>query len=350
MSARSSLPPSAARLQLRSCRGVATQAAVALDEAHAVPLSTISSQSPVTVPDETQAALLQCRLEPVPGPAGTQWWLRNLGSTLRCTVNALVLDVGDALPLQDGDTIELGLLQIGFQAQPSRPAAAPPPAIDAAFRLTDLGQLAAPVHRQMLPPATMADPFDGIVDAFHARVAGPLGAPSLPATSAAPVEPAEPAPADAAASALSDTDGVMDGLHRQYLRLMQNPNDPQMAGRWNAPAVPSGPRAPSFDELTRQAQSRDLYDILGHTGAIDPILERLDTLSDRDILQPPETVDVLRLFAPVHRPASEEALPGVTRRDHHRITADSAMHLQAGVATPAPSPDPAPAPSPNRRP
>ena len=308
------LPPSpTARLQLISCRGVTTSAVLALD-GQALSLGALADLSPVAVPQDTRAALQQCRVQPAAGANGTPWWLRNLGCTLRCTVNAASIGVGEALHLQDGDIIELGLVQIRFQAGASAPlsatpTAATPPAPDGpAFRLTDLGHLAAPTSWRSSPAPGAEAPFAGIVDAFdgHEPASAPGDAEPAPAPrQATPTPGVDDVPEPAA-----DHTGVMESLHRQYLRLMQNPNDPQMAGRWAAPDVPVQSRAPSFEELSRQAASRDLYDILGHTTAIDPILQRLDTLSEHDILQPPATVDVLRLFAPAHRPRHRRGAAG----------------------------------------
>lgn len=350
----------AARLQLISCRGVPAPAVLQLEEGQALSLQAIADRSPLAVPSDTLAALQQCRVEPAAGSSGTQWWLRNLDCRLRCAVNASSLGVGEALPLRDGDLIELGLVQIGFQAGAYAPAAATAPmapmplpgapgapsATDTAlFRLTDLVQLAAPASWQPTSPATVDTPFAGIADAFDGQAAKP----PQPHTGAA-------LPAMASADAgdqpehMSHPAGVMEALHRQYLRLMLNPNDAQMAGRWATPEVGVHALAPSFDELRQQAVSRDLYDILGHSAAIDPILERLDTLSEHDILRPPAPVDVLRLFAPTDRSSTEAGLPGLTRRDHHGITADSAMRLQAGVDGPTATTAAAPTPTPRTEP
>lgn len=357
-------PSTAAWLQLISCRGVPAPAVLQLEEGQALSLQAIADQSPVAVPADTLAALQQCRVEPAAGSSGTQWWLRNLDCTLRCAVNASSLGVGEALPLRDGDLIELGLVQIGFQVGAYAPAATTAPAAPMAlsgaagapgapdtalFRLTDLVQLAAPASWHPTSPAQADTPFAGIADAFDGQAAKPpqphIGAP-LPATT--------PAGADDTHESTAHPPGVMEALHRQYLRLMQNPNDPQMAGRWATPELGVHALAPSFDELRQQAVSRDLYDILGHSAAIDPILERLDTLSEHDILRLPAPVDVLRLFAPTERSSTEAGLPGLTRRDHHGVTADSAMRLQAGADGPTANatsvPDPAPTPTPRTEP
>jgi hypothetical protein len=319
-----------------------------LEEGQALSLQAVANRSSLALPADTLAALQQCRVEPATGSADTQWWLRNLDCTLHCAVNATSLGVGEALPLHDGDLIELGLVQIGFEAGTHAPAAAtapaaPMPAPDTAlFRLTDLVQLAAPASWQ---PATADTPFAGIADAFDGQAAKPPQPHSdahRPATA--------PAGSDDQPESTPHPADVMGALHRQYLRLMQNPNDPQMAGRWATPEVGARPLAPSFDELRQQAASRDLYDILGHGAAIDPILEQLDSLSEHDILRPPAPVDVLRLFAPTDRSSTEARLPGLTRRDHHGITADSAMRLQAGADGPTATANPAPTPRTEPRP
>lgn len=336
-----SAPSTAVHLQLVSCRGVASSAVLPLG-GQACSLQAVAALSSVAVPADTQVALQQCRVEPAEDSVGTPWWLRNLGSAQRCTVNASALGAGETVPLQDGDLIELGLVQIVFRTGTSRPAAtsaaattvaslSPSPASGIpAFRLTDLVQQAQPAAWQAAFVAQDDAPFADIVDAFDGLGAGLSPPFSVPL----PQEPAAAQAHDGPEPALP-ADGVMDHLHQQYLRLMRSPHDPQMAGRWATQEVAVRSQAPGFDELRRQAASRDLYDILGHSAAIDPILQGLDTLSESDILRPAARVDVLRLFAPAERPHADAALPGLTRSDHHRTTADSAMRLQAGTAEPA---------------
>lgn len=332
--------PPTTRLRLVSCRGVPAHAVLPLD-GPPLSLHLIADLSPVAVPAETRSALEQCRIEPATGHSGVQWWLRNLGSTLRCGVNAAGLAPGEAVQLRDGDVVELGLVQIAFQSGEPTPTGAPLPAETAqaggasGFRLADLGQPAGASPWQDALPQQGDSPSADIVDAFDAYRAAPPQQPMrLHGQAAASVEIAElsePPP---------PTEGILEALHQQYLRLMRNPNDPQMAGRWAAPDVAVLAVAPGFEELRQQAASLDLYDILGHGNAIDPILQGLDTLSEHDILKPEAHIDVLRLFAPVDRPGIRSELPGLTRRDHHGLTADSAWQLQAAVQGTASAPSP----------
>lgn len=366
-----------ARLRLISCRGVAIDVPVALNQ-QILALDAVCDLSPISVPEETRAALRQCQVTSVQGPAGAQWWLRNLDCNVHCTVNSVRLAAGEGLYLQDGDVIELGLVQIGFQvrepdlrmaleAEPSHASDVKvPSAADAqgqanvlAFQLTDLNQLAEASSWHAQTQRLAHDPFADILDAVdgqkstayngHSSAATePLQVPMDFAAStngsasfSAPHPPSvgsdQAAQGTLWAAPMPASVGVMDALHRQYLRLMQDPNDLQLASNWDAQAERITPKAPSFNELMHQTAHHDIYDILGHSASIEPILAQLDTLSGTNILQTPAHVDVLRLFAPAHHQGVEAGLPSLTRRDHHGVTADSAMQLDGGVSGSTPT-------------
>jgi hypothetical protein len=92
--------------------------------------------------------------------------------------------------------------------------------------------------------------------------------------------------------------------------------------------------------------SHSLDDLLGQTHSIASVMEGLDTLGAVDVLAPEPFDSVMHLFAPEHlrehTPDSLEALvqrslPGLTRREHHSLSLDSAMPFTGGEDQPPPT-------------
>jgi len=146
-------------------------------------------------------------------------------------------------------------------------------------------------------------------------------------------------PVDAAAD-------VMRHLHAEYLRLMHNPGEPVAAMNWSLRDNPPQRDEQTLHDLTQDAaRFESLYDILGHGADIQTILDSLDTLSDTNLLAEDPKVNVLRLFAPDDLLMQETRLPGLTLREHHALSADSAAALDlmrpdqraGGTSRPSPS-------------
>lgn len=89
-------------------------------------------------------------------------------------------------------------------------------------------------------------------------------------------------------------------------------------------ATPSDKGA--LEDLTRHASRYEsLYTLLGDRVAIDDVMAGLDPLGAQDLLQPEPPQSILHLFAPPLSVPDSPALPTLTLREHHVITADSAF-------------------------
>lgn len=161
---------------------------------------------------------------------------------------------------------------------------------------------------------------------------------ALPTAEPNDLDPDEPVDASA---------DVMRHLHAEYLRLMHNPGEPEAAMNWSLRDNPPERADQALHDLTKDAERfESLYDILGQGANIQTILDGLDTLSDTNLLAEDPKVNVLRLFAPDDLLMQEARLPGLTLREHHALSADSAAALDlmradqrvAGSSHPRPSP------------
>lgn len=376
-------------LQLRLIRshGDAADAAWPLVPGRDLTMDDAFAASHVAVASEQLAEAGQCRVHSAgatPG-GGAVWWLSNGSSDLVCTVNQQRLARGERVRLNEGDTVELGLLQFVVEArapathaagradmpvaetsQSSTPTRGPD--VYADFELTDLLRaepasrradgstqqaLQAKASRQLID--AHANPFTDITDVSYridvvqpdaSLTAAPLSAEQPhegPEAVQAMVEPNDlvaDAPVDAAAD-------VMRHLHAEYLRLMHNPGEPVAAMNWSLRDNPPERADQALHDLTKDAERfESLYDILGHGAGIQTILDSLDTLSDTNLLAEDPKVNVLRLFAPEDLLMQETRLPGLTLREHHALSADSAAALDlmrpdqraGGASHPGPSP------------
>jgi hypothetical protein len=334
----------------------------------------------VAIAPDQVAAAERCSVHSkgvLPGGAPL-WWLANEGAELVCTVNQRRLAHGEEVRLNDGDAIELGLLHFvieTYQAhgQPphladTHPANAPSPTpptpptasqgadAHARFELTDLlrgddalhaveaaAHTAAHARHHRQSVVAHADPFNDIADtAYRLDVAAPVTTLPLDPTAALPSPPGgnavdgaitDPATgADETGETGAASAEVLRHLHAEYLRLMHNPNEPTSAMDWSLHDPRNGGSGPrgehALHDLTQDAERfESLYDILGHGANIESIMSGLDTLTDTDLLADDPKVNVLRLFAPADLLMQEAGLPGLTRREHHALSADSAAAL-----------------------
>lgn len=303
-----------------------------------------------TWPEEQGKALAQCSVSPQLGSHPMQWWLSNVASPLTCAVNAVQLAHNEGVLLQPGDVIELGLLRIQFELavvdlqEASRlepkflevTPVAPHEShdIDPNFQLIDLLQVGTNSTRHASSRQDWHDPVADIVDAVNIRsesgqapIFTHTPAPTKHTEASAAATDHAVSPKALRATEFQGIDEVMGNLHKQYLHLMQNPHDAQFQSNWKTQGPTTSTQAKSFDHWVSDAKHLAIYDILGHSKNIDPILSQLDVLSEANILRPPEHVDVLRQFAPETLKVQAAALPSLTRREHHHITADSALNL-----------------------
>ena len=93
--------------------------------------------------------------------------------------------------------------------------------------------------------------------------------------------------------------------------------------------------------------SSSLDDLLGQQHGIDSVIQGLDPLGGADVLAPESFDSVMHLFAPdgLRAPVQESlqklvqhSLPGLTQREHHSMSLDSAMPFTGGEHSAAPSP------------
>ncbi|MBP7564780.1 MAG: TagK domain-containing protein [Burkholderiaceae bacterium] len=255
-----------------------------------------------------------------------------------CAVNGEPLPPGRRVPLQAGDEVQVGLLRLGFVAPrevevwPALPASAADAKAraaaqggDAAASFTGRGALPFGIHDALADAPTSADGADTARRANDA--------------------------ADAADTHAGDA--VLGELHRRYHATLVDPAamGSQAAWRneaaWTGASIGPGPDA--FEALIPSSGAeRSLHDLLAAPDAMDALIARADALGEGDLLGDEPAESVLHLFAPASAPcgpagqsdgfeallgapsaaaAPHEALPGLTRREHHLPAADSALRL-----------------------
>jgi len=306
------------QLRLMRSHGIETSVVLPMVAGREVDLTAAWATSPVPVPDAQRTAMAHCRISHADTAAGGGvWWLTNDSAELVCVLNQRRLREGETLSLNDGDVLELGLMR--FAVERCEPAFPPQsvPVPYAEFELTNLLLLERTGH----PIDAHDSPFSDITDiAYRLDVVAPDAA-------AAAAE----AGTDTATDELLDVKGpdLMRRLHAQYLRAMRNPHEVEPVDEWHQELARAPGKSNALEDLTQRAIGFDsLYDILGHGGTIGTVLEGLDTLTHYDLLGAEPAVNVLRLFAPADLVMQASGLPGLTRREHHLLSADSAAHLE----------------------
>ena len=358
-------------LQLRLVRshGVETSIVLPMLAGRDVDLAVAWDASPVPVPDAQRAAMAQCRIGHAAQTSDTArsdagpWWVANGSAELACTVNQQRVRHDETLGLNEGDVLELGLMRfvVERQAQPAVEA----PLHYNGFELTNLLQIertgnpvdaftnSAQTHASRPLIDAHERPFSDIadvawrLDAVAPEVVRGQDATSLAASSEMPSAKGDPGAVgsnelDAGGNDLPEARAVdpLQRLHAQYLRLMHNPHEVAPLDGWNPELARASGKASELEDLTLRAVGFDsLYDILGQGGTIGTVLEGLDTLSDYELLGAEPGVDVLRLFAPAGLAMRESGLPGLTRREHHMLSADSAAHLEQSASPPFTTPE-----------
>lgn len=121
---------------------------------------------------------------------------------------------------------------------------------------------------------------------------------------------------------------LLDRLHEEFVAAASDPL--QLGGpvEWQRPGPRFADGAPTLDELREQAAPfRLMRDVLLPRVGIDALIDGLDAFGADDPAQLPSRVDVLQLFAPDLHSAASAWLPGLTRREHHAVSIDSAMSI-----------------------
>jgi predicted component of type VI protein secretion system len=242
------------------------------------------------------------------------WCLSNHTGPLSCAVNRVPLLSGCDRTLQCGDEIEVGLirLRVHIESMPNAAAAsqADPPAQVAPEHTADRFDLAT---LDVEPaPDTPGDFIDLIASVPWHLVEAQAGVD-------APV---------------AQTPDPLEALHAQYLEKLRNPLHVEEGTAWQD--LLHGDRAALANPLQHWMQiagtQTSVEEVLGQPSDIDAVMAQLDALGDSDVLAPPPFDNVLRLFAPdgVRHPGPRgigQALPSLTRREHHSLAPDSAVPL-----------------------
>jgi predicted component of type VI protein secretion system len=320
-----------------------------------------------------------CSLQRV-GPLDQPVWiLSNSSPDLVCTVNQRVLATGSQVRLDHGDEIELGLTRFAVYLERSAdlPGMADvlerdPPATDAhahelaAFELTDLDALAdvsklTEGERYGLSRADFGDlisltPEERAVPAAVPEVLPPKAPePSLAEALAAGTSPSYSekvsdllaqfsAGVEAPKHEQALVDDPLQALHTQYLAKLRDPVHGDDQDLWND--IVRGDHTKHADPMQQWMQAagpgHSLDDLLGQPHSIASVIQGLDALGAVDVLAPEPFDSVMHLFSPEHlrEPAPDaldtleklvqRSLPGLTRREHHSLSLDSAMPFTGG--------------------
>jgi hypothetical protein len=161
---------------------------------------------------------------------------------------------------------------------------------------------------------------------------------------AAEVQPApEDAPAQASAAPPEPTpdSDPLQALHARYLTRLRYPERDDAQDLWQD--LVRGEQSKQADPMQQWMQAagtaQGLDDLLGQSQHIASVMDGLDALGESDVLAPEHFDSVMHLFAPadLRQPAPEaqqtqmqHKLPGLTRREHHNLSVDSAMPFTGG--------------------
>jgi len=274
------------------------------------------------------------------------WQLRNGSYTLMCARNGRRVRAGAVVPVAVGDTLELGLLRFVLEqgAQEARKApermpvaleaqtvqlgvpedrnigSASPQAVD----LRALDDQGSDEGRRIDP---LADPF-GVLD-----IAGARSRPAADTLAALlgerPRLEARTAPSAGPSLDAGPADVLLDGLHEEFVRVVQDPG--QLAGRtpWEGFVAFGTEAAPTLEELSRQAEAYPLLrDILLPREGIDQVIEAFEPFARSGLLDVEPSQELLGMFAPELARETRVLLPSLTRREHHELSPDS--HVRIG--------------------
>jgi hypothetical protein len=298
-------------------------------------LHTLAGLSPAV---RTQAQALQ--LQRHKSAQADTWWLYVAASDWVCTLNGRALPLKQTWRLNDGDVIEIGFVRMQVKLQdepqlflPADPTHASPEADSASFNLVALAlDNAQPKSRDGLQK-----PDDDISDLIGDTAA----APDFQSTTIAPA--AGQATATVALLVDKVTDDPLSYLHEAYLRRLRSPlfNDPQEQWQSMQRSERVSTQDPLQHLITIAGKDPGLSDLLGQSNSIDVTMASFDKFSAVDILAPEPFDRLMHLFAPEEFVQAQAALnadsadtpmdtllPGLTRREHHSLSLDSAMPIQ----------------------
>lgn len=280
----------------------------------------------LSLQDADQAMLVELYLEPSAG--GHALMLEHRCSDLRCSLNGKWVLAGDAVKLQHGDVLDVGLcrFEVDMPEAVSEPA---PPSVT--YDDVDLSGLASKFERRS-PDAAMLEKADDLDDLLasswesQAELAVPDE--SAPAVGN-PSEPEGTAQAHIVDANLLSEDSGLEHWHARYLRQLHSPHERPVGGQWvGMSSLSHGAGADAYDRLAMDAlDGPDLATLLGQETHISAVLAQLSPHAERDILAAEKVDNVMHLFAPDNwSPQSvHSAMPGLTRQEHHVMYLDSAV-------------------------
>jgi len=199
---------------------------------------------------------------------------------------------------------------------PILPPPAAPPLDTLAFDTFELTDLWAP------PSSSTSSEGPKIHDGLSAPLDwrdhnGPLS----PAHVAMPQSPSGPEDSTPASNPR-----LLEHLHQAYWKCLRQAHAQPDAQDWSNMATTAPSDKGALEDLTRHASGYEsLYTLLGDRVAIDEVMAGLDPLGSQDLLQPEASPSILHLFAPPMSVPDAPALPTLTLREHHVVTADSAF-------------------------
>lgn len=342
--------------------------------------------------DATLQQAASCTLQRMGSPQQAVWvignGMGNSGHTLACSVSGSPLAAGNQLRLAHGDEIELGLTRLLVSLEPSQgmpdlpdcdlpvPGSLPSEQEGtqdmAGFALTDLDAVSgtdmlANAQQQGLKKLGFGDlislnPEVTAVAQVPTPTLNPVKAVQAESLAVAEAVPEGSSYSEKVSSLLAqfrDSTDVADPgraitvdplgiLHARYLDKLRNPSRADADDAWQD--LVRGAQTHQTDPMQHWMQAAGsnpgLDDLLGQQHSIDSVIQGLDPLGSTDVLAPEPYDSVMHLFAPDNLRVPEQAslqslvqhsLPGLTQREHHSMSLDSAMPFIGGE-----QPEPAP--------
>lgn len=283
--------------------------------------------------DDMEPGFLQhaqlCTLQRLGSEQHAAWVLVNGCTDLVCSVNAHVLAAGSEVRLQHGDEIEIGLTRLLISLETARNLITfDLTALDAR---SDTDQPRDATH-QGLKRMDFADLISLTTeDQATAQLAAPAG-----------LGTAAPRPIGGLG------DDPLEALHARYLDQLRHPAGGDTGGLWQdlVRATPTHHVDPMQQWMQAAGSSPSLDDLLGQQRNMASVIQGLDALGSNDVLAPEPFDSVMHLFAPESLHANAQAalqsmaqrsLPGLTQREHHSLSVDSAMPFTGGEEPSSPS-------------
>lgn len=324
----------------------------------------------------TLAHTRYCTLERMGSATQAFWLLGNSSHQLVCSVNQRLLMAGSQIRLDHGDAIEVGLTRmvVSLDGSDHPPETAPSfsntsIAVDEqSFVLTDLDAVAdvssAPAHGRYGSNRADFSDLISFTPEENLPPAEPIPAPSAlantPNLQEAPATGQPPSYQDKVSDLLAQFGGdgeaakqtavpmeanPLEALHAQYLYKLRNPTHSDEDSHWQT--MVQGDQAKQPDPMQHwmhlAGDQPGLDDLLGQSHSIARVIDALDPLGTSDVLKPEPFDSVMHLFAPEnHRLDANDplatlvqpSLPGLTRREHHSLSLDSAMPFTGGEDIP----------------